>query len=279
MHRLRSCSALGRASASCGRWPRASRRARPASCLASSSGLSARPPVACFGRLRSRLACSFGRLPSVRVRPSAARPAASRRFGLLGRARRLLRFFRCGLARSRCSSAVRPRCCGGRTARLHRLRRRQRRAVARVARCGRPSTGTGAATASAGVRDVKAGRRRRGPRRASRCSGGRYGSGSARQRRRHAGRLVRQDLRRDHHDQLGLVLLRRLAPEQLAQDRDVADARNLLQRRLHLVVHQTGDGERLAVAQLELGLGAARGRARGCGSRCSAHARWRSRAC
>ena len=38
--------------------------------------------------------------------------------------------------------------------------------------------------------------------------------GQPRQRRRHAGRVVRQNLRRDHHDQLGLVLLRRLALEQ-----------------------------------------------------------------
>ena len=41
-------------------------------------------------------------------------------------------------------------------------------------------------------------------------------------------RIVRQNLRRDHHDQLGLILLRRLALEQVAEDRDVADAGNLL---------------------------------------------------
>ena len=58
----------------------------------------------------------------------------------------------------------------------------------------------------------------------------------------------RENLRRDHHDQLGLVLLRRLALEQQAEDRDVADARNLLQRRVHRVVHQAGDRERLAVS-------------------------------
>ena len=38
---------------------------------------------------------------------------------------------------------------------------------------------------------------------------------------------------------------------------------------VHRVVHQAGDGERLAVLQLELGLGAARASAPGCGSRCS----------
>ena len=62
-------------------------------------------------------------------------------------------------------------------------------------------------------------------------------------------------MRRDHHDELGLVFLRRLALEEEAEDRDVADARDLLERRVHRVVHQAGDGERLPVLQLHFGLG------------------------
>ena len=54
------------------------------------------------------------------------------------------------------------------------------------------------------------------------------------------------------------ALLVGAAAEQVAEDRDVADAGNLRHRRGHGVVHQAGDGERLAVLQLDFGLGAAR---------------------
>ena len=80
----------------------------------------------------------------------------------------------------------------------------------------------------------------------------------ARQRRGHAGGSPRENLRRDHHHELGLILVRGLALEQQAEDRDVADARDLLQRGVHRVVDQAGDGERLAVLQIDLGLGATR---------------------
>src|SRR5262245_44567145 len=45
-----------------------------------------------------------------------------------------------------------------------------------------------------------------------------------------AHRTGTQNLRRDHHDQLGTVLLRSLAAEQEAENRDIADARELLHR-------------------------------------------------
>src|SRR5581483_9858548 len=67
----------------------------------------------------------------------------------------------------------------------------------------------------------------------------------ARQVRRHAGRVVRQNLRRDHHHELGAILLRRLALEQETENRNVADARHLLQRLVHLAVDQPRDRERL----------------------------------
>ncbi len=59
-------------------------------------------------------------------------------------------------------------------------------------------------------------------------TGGRNGSLQPRQLRRHAARAFRQNLRRDHHDELGLLFFRRLALEQRAENRDVADAGNLL---------------------------------------------------
>ena len=85
----------------------------------------------------------------------------------------------------------------------------------------------------------------------------------------HARASCSAESRRDHHDQLGLVLLRRLALEQQAEDRDVADAGNLLQRRVHRVVHQAGDGERLAVRSARARSRCGACSARECGSRCS----------
>ena len=90
----------------------------------------------------------------------------------------------------------------------------------------------------------------------------RYGSTSDGRPSDTPGPAAADDLRRDHDDQLGLVLLIRLALEQLAENRDVADAGNLAHRAGHGVVHQAGDRERLAVAQLDFGLGAARGQRR-----------------
>ena len=73
-----------------------------------------------------------------------------------------------------------------------------------------------------------------GRRRRQRLGGRRHeGLDQVRQLRRDARRSATQDLRRDHDDQLGLFLLRRLALEQEAEDRDVADAGNLLHLRRH----------------------------------------------
>ena len=58
----------------------------------------------------------------------------------------------------------------------------------------------------------------------------------------------------------------RLALEQLADDRQLAQDRNRRVVGLRGVVDQAGDGERLAVAQLDFGFGAARRAARESGS-------------
>src|SRR5579864_4989863 len=75
---------------------------------------------------------------------------------------------------------------------------------------------------------------------------------------RHALRIVRQDHRRDHDHELGPILLRGLALEEQPENRDVANARDLRERLVHLVADQPGDREGLVVLQLQLGFGAAR---------------------
>src|SRR6185295_6581352 len=67
------------------------------------------------------------------------------------------------------------------------------------------------------------------------------------ERRRGVGRIRRGLRLVRHRHRLGAILLRRLALEEQAEDRDVADARHLLHRLVHRVVDQTGDGERLPV--------------------------------
>src|SRR5207237_704046 len=75
---------------------------------------------------------------------------------------------------------------------------------------------------------------------------------------RHARRSATHDLRRDHDDELGLVLLIRAAAEQIPEDRNVADAGDLLHRAVQRVVHQTGNRERLPILQFDFGFRAAR---------------------
>ena len=65
--------------------------------------------------------------------------------------------------------------------------------------------------------------------------------------------------RGDHDHQLGLVGHVFLGTEQVAQDRDVADAGEPVDVVLHGVADQTGDDEGLAVAQLDHGIGPAGG--------------------
>ena len=50
-----------------------------------------------------------------------------------------------------------------------------------------------------------------------------------------------------------------LALEELPENRDVADAGNLLQRRVHGAVEQPGDGKRLSVEKLDFRFGTSRG--------------------
>ena len=65
-----------------------------------------------------------------------------------------------------------------------------------------------------------------------------------------AWRVAPEDVQRDHHDELGGVLLVRLASEQVAENRDVADAGHASKRLVHVAIEQSGNRERLAVAQL-----------------------------
>src|SRR4030095_1617230 len=84
----------------------------------------------------------------------------------------------------------------------------------------------------------------------------------ARQLSGDANRTGAQNLRRDHHDQLGTAFLRSLAAEQKSENRDIADAGDLLHRRRHAVVQQSGDRERLPIAKLDFRLRAAGGERR-----------------
>src|SRR5512139_2420788 len=61
------------------------------------------------------------------------------------------------------------------------------------------------------------------------------------------------DLRRDHHHQLGLVVLIPHVPEQRSQDRDVPQKRDLVDLLRDLVVDEPGQHEGLAVRQLQPG--------------------------
>ena len=77
--------------------------------------------------------------------------------------------------------------------------------------------------------------------------------------RRHFVRIERPDEpRRDQHHQLGLLGAIGLALEQRADDRQLAENRNRRRVVLRDVVEQAGNRERLAVAQLDVGFGAAR---------------------
>ena len=78
--------------------------------------------------------------------------------------------------------------------------------------------------------------------------------------------------RGDHHDELGLLFLRGLAPEQQPENRDVANPGDLLQRLRRGVVEQARDRERLAVRQLDFRFGAAPAQRRDAGS---PRAQWR----
>ena len=79
-----------------------------------------------------------------------------------------------------------------------------------------------------------------------------------RQRRHFVGIERPHQARRDQHHQLGPLGALRLALEQDADDRQLAQDRDGRLVLLRHVVQQAGDGERLAVAQLDVGLGAPR---------------------
>ena len=66
------------------------------------------------------------------------------------------------------------------------------------------------------------------------------------------------DMRRDHHHQLILALVQSVALEQLAENRNIADTRNLLKLLGHAVVHQPGDRETLSVGKTHFRLDAIR---------------------
>jgi len=61
----------------------------------------------------------------------------------------------------------------------------------------------------------------------------------------------------EHHE-FGIALLEALTLEKSAQDRNVAQARNLVPNVGDTIIDQTGDHEALSIAQLELSLGLAR---------------------
>src|SRR5580693_4647476 len=66
-------------------------------------------------------------------------------------------------------------------------------------------------------------------------------------------------VRRHHHRELGLVPLVAHRAEQHAQNRNVAQERDLADRRLNLVGEEAGDGEALTVGQPDGGLALPRG--------------------
>ena len=86
--------------------------------------------------------------------------------------------------------------------------------------------------------------------------------GSGRQRRHFVGIQRPHEPRRDEHHQLGLLRAVGLALEQVPDDRQLAEKRNRRRVVLRQVVEQPGDRERLAVAQLDVGFGPARGQRR-----------------
>ena len=102
--------------------------------------------------------------------------------------------------------------------------------------------------------------------------------GVGRQRRHFVGIERPHQPRRDQHHQLGLLGALGLALEQWPDDRQLAENRNRDLVVLRDVVEQPGDRERLAVAQLDVGFGAAR-RQRRNPETAEASRRWRSRAC
>src|SRR5206468_12520974 len=73
--------------------------------------------------------------------------------------------------------------------------------------------------------------------------------GHARQIAGDATRSSLQDFRRDHHDELGLLLLRGLALEQEPEGRDVADAGDLRERLARRVVEKSRNRKGLSIAQ------------------------------
>src|SRR5689334_17412361 len=70
-----------------------------------------------------------------------------------------------------------------------------------------------------------------------------------------AGRVGLDQLDGHEEEELGLVVLEPGAAEQRAQDRDVAEDRNLRHRLTDLVVDEAGDGERLPILQIDGGSG------------------------
>ena len=85
-------------------------------------------------------------------------------------------------------------------------------------------------------------------------SGGGQESARPRRQRRHFVRIERlHEPRRDQHHQLGALGAVRLALEQVADDRQLAQDGDLGAVFLRQVVEQPGDHERLAVAQLDVG--------------------------
>src|SRR4051812_12760660 len=77
---------------------------------------------------------------------------------------------------------------------------------------------------------------------------------------RHALRL--DEVRSDDDDELGLLLAVVAAAEQGPQDRDIAEKRELPGLVAEVVREQTGDGEALAVLELDRGLRAPRAQTR-----------------
>src|SRR6266540_3182870 len=61
------------------------------------------------------------------------------------------------------------------------------------------------------------------------------------------------ELHRHEEDQLGLVVLESRAPEERAEDRDIAEHRDLRHLLPHIVVDEARDGEGLAVLQVDRG--------------------------
>ena len=83
-------------------------------------------------------------------------------------------------------------------------------------------------------------------------------AGQRRQRRHLVGLERAHQTRRNQHHQLGAFRSVGLALEQVADDRELAEERDGRGVFLRQVVEQPGDGERLAIAQLDVGLGASR---------------------